>query len=316
MSLVDKLAAPGGAVFLYGTTPPREGSAADVVTSAAERLHCRIEGLPLDGMVVYDLQDESARIAAPRPFPFARTVDSRSYSALLGSLTSKPTITYKCIGQADENDWRAWLDETQRMLELELLTIVGRPSSHGAGHALSLFRAVELAREHARGFALGGVAIAEREDAAHRESHRMVDKMKRGCRFFISQAVYAAPPTLRLLADYARECAVAGLPPRRVLLTFAPCGRERTMAFIKWLGVEVSEATERAIFSAANPLARSIEIACENLQRILDDEALAGLPLGINVESVSINKDEIDASVDLFHALREVLTSSARMRMR
>ena len=314
MSLVDKLAGSHGAVFLYGTTPPREGSAAEVVNSAAEKLHRRIERLPLDGMVVYDLQDESARIAAPRPFPFARTVDPRSYSALLGSLTGRPTITYKCIGQADENEWRAWLDETQRMRELELLTIVGRPSSRGTDHALSLFRAVELAREHVRGFALGGVAIAEREDAAHRESHRMVDKMKSGCRFFVSQAVYSAAPTLRLLGDYARECAVAGLEPHRVLLTFAPCGREKTMAFIKWLGIEVSEATERAIFSAPNPLARSIEIARENLQRILDDEALAGLPLGINVESVSINKDEIDASVDLFHTLREVITSSASMR--
>ena len=32
-----------------------------------------------------------------------------------------------------------------------------------------------------------------------------------------------------------------------------------------------------------------------------------GLILGINVESVSINRDEIDASVDLFHSLKEVL---------
>jgi hypothetical protein len=314
MSLIDKLAAPSGAVFLYGTTPPREGSAADLISSAAEKLYRRIERLPLDGMVVYDLQDESARIAAPRPFPFARTVDPRGYAALLGSLTGKPTITYKCIGQADEDEWRAWLDETQRIRAIELLTIVGRPSSQGAEHALSLFRAVELAREHPRGFALGGVAIAEREDAAHRESHRMVAKIKSGCRFFVSQAVYAAGPTLRLLADYARECRVAGLQPRRVLLTFTPCGRPKTMAFIKWLGIEVSEATERAIFSAPNPLARSIEIARENLQRILDDEALAALPLGINVESVSINKDEIDASVDLFHTLRDVLTSNATRR--
>jgi hypothetical protein len=27
----------------------------------------------------------------------------------------------------------------------------------------------------------------------------------------------------------------------------------------------------------------------------------------VNVESVSINRDEIEASIDLFHALREVL---------
>jgi len=31
------------------------------------------------------------------------------------------------------------------------------------------------------------------------------------------------------------------------------------------------------------------------------------VPLGVNVESVSINRDEIDASVDLCHALREVV---------
>jgi hypothetical protein len=31
------------------------------------------------------------------------------------------------------------------------------------------------------------------------------------------------------------------------------------------------------------------------------------IPLGINVESVSINRNEIDASVDLFRALDDVM---------
>jgi hypothetical protein len=38
----------------------------------------------------------------------------------------------------------------------------------------------------------------------------------------------------------------------------------------------------------------------------------ADVPLGVNVESVSINRDEIDASVDLFHAVVEVLAASGR----
>jgi hypothetical protein len=92
-----------------------------------------------------------------------------------------------------------------------------------------------------------------------------------------------------------------------VVLTFSPCGREKTLSFLRWLGVNITPETERTILGAANPLAKSIEICRDNLRRILDQPYAAHLPLGINVESVSINRDEIDASVDLFHALREAL---------
>ena len=104
-----------------------------------------------------------------------------------------------------------------------------------------------------------------------------------------------------------RDCRGAGITPKRVILTFAPCGREKTLGFLRWLGVNVSADTERAILGAPNPLARSIGICRDNLRRILDGAYASHIPLGINVESVSINRDEIDASIDLFHALREVL---------
>jgi hypothetical protein len=50
-----------------------------------------------------------------------------------------------------------------------------------------------------------------------------------------------------------------------------------------------------------------IEICRDNLRRILDHEYARQLPLGINVEGVSINRDEIDASIDLFRALERVV---------
>jgi hypothetical protein len=92
------------------------------------------------------------------------------------------------------------------------------------------------------------------------------------------------------------------------VLTFAPCGREKTLSFLRWLGVNVAPETERALLGAANPLAKSIEICRDNLRRILDQPYAREIPLGVNVESVSINRDEIDASIDLFHALREVMS--------
>jgi hypothetical protein len=76
---------------------------------------------------------------------------------------------------------------------------------------------------------------------------------------------------------------------------------------MRWLGVNIAAETERAILGAANPLAKSIEICRDNLRSILDRGYAGQVPLGVNVESVSINRDEIDASVDLFHALKEIL---------
>jgi hypothetical protein len=189
---------------------------------------------------------------------------------------------------------------------VEVLSIVGRPAS-GVKYPLPLSRAIRIASGPSSGLTIGGVVIAERHDEHRSESARLLAKGIEGCGYFISQTVYQPAPTQRLLADYLRDCRGAGITPKRVILTFAPCGREKTLGFLRWLGVNVSADTERAILGAPDPLARSIGICRDNLRRILDGAYASHIPLGINVESVSINREEIDASIDLFHALQEVL---------
>ena len=296
--LKDKLLDPRSAVLLYGTTPPRAGSDENAVRSAAEKLTARLAALPLDGAVVYDIQDETGRTERPRPFPLTATVDPRDYAKLF----DVPTIVYKALGNVDESGWKAWLDASRGR---DFLSIVGRPAP--GKYALPLSRAIRLAAAHAAGYTIGGVVIAERHTAERSESARLLAKGIEGCAYFISQAVYHAPPSERLLADYLRDCRGAGVAPRRIVLTFAPVGREKTLAFLRWLGVNVTAETEREILGAARPLAQSIRICRDNLRRILDGKYADQIPLGVNVESVSINRDEIDASVELFHALGEVL---------
>ncbi|MGH8700788.1 MAG: hypothetical protein ACREVR_06375 [Burkholderiales bacterium] len=313
MSLLAKLLDAQAMVRLYGTTPPREASPREVVETVSAKLVERLNRLPLDGFVVYDIQDESSRTAVPRPFPFTRTVDPRAYADLLSSKTGTPAIAYKCVGDMSEAVWRAWLDETARDYAIGHLAIVGRPTSRGAGYPLSLTGAIRIAAEHERRFTVGGVTIAERHAQQSSESRRMIDKASHGASFFVSQTVYHAEATVRMLFDYANDCAHAGVKPRRVVLTFAPVGREKTLAFMKWLGISIAPETEGAIQAAASPLAKSIEICRANLARILEQDYVGRVPLGINVESVSINKDEIDASVDLFHALSGVLAERAAL---
>ena len=298
MDLKSKLLDPARQVRLYGTTPPRAGTPPEQVAAAAAKLAARLAGLPLDAVVVYDIQDETGRTEQPRPFPLATTVDPRDYAKLF----DVPTIVYKALGNVDEAGWNAWLDASRG---LDFLSIVGRPAP--GRYALPLSRAIRAAAAHAAGYTIGGVVIAERHTAERSESARLLAKGIEGCAYFISQAVYHAPPTERLLSDYLRDCRGAGVAPRRVVLTFAPVGRAKTLAFLRWLGVNVAADTERAILGAARPLAKSIEVCRDNLRRILDGKYLGQIPLGVSVESVSINRDEIDASVELFHVLRATL---------
>jgi len=306
VTLEAKLSDARQTVLLYGTTPPRSGSAEDAVRGVGAKLVERLQRVPLDAVVVYDIQDESGRTSEQRPFTFTGTVDPRDYSRLIRELSAKPTITYKCVGLMNEPAWDQWLVESARDYGIRFLSIVGRPVS-GTGYPLALSRAIRLASEHRNGFSVGAVVIAERHSQQRSESARMLAKGLQGCSYFISQTVYQPHATERLLRDYLRDCRGAGVEPRRVILTFSPVGREKTLAFLQWLGVRVPEETARTIFGAANPLAQSIEICRANLRRILERAGNAGIPLGVNVESVSINRDEIDASIDLAHALKEIL---------
>jgi hypothetical protein len=306
MTLRAALSDPRRFVILYGTTPPRASSPEEKVLAAAARLAERVAGLPLDGLVVYDVQDESGRTAAPRPFPFLPTVDSPSYSQLLRRLTGHSAVTYKCVASESEASWAGWLDEASAAYGVQYLSLVGLASSTQAADCVSLARASELAAAHPAGFTLGGVAIAERHGRRRSESQRLIDKARRGCSYFISQGIYDAAPTIAMLHDYARDCAEQGAAPRRIVLDFVPVGRPQTMEFIRWLGISIPDATAAAILGDQAPLSRSIAVCCELLRRVLDQPYAEQIPLGIAVESVSINKEEIGASIELVEALREV----------
>ena len=300
-------ARPERFVSLYGTTPPRADAGAEAMERVAARLIERVRGLSLDGLVVYDVQDEAGRTSAPRPFPFLPTIDPCAYSRRLREMMGKPTVTYKCVADMTEERWASWLTQARRDYGIDHLSLVGLPSSRGVTSTLPLPRAIRLAAAHPANFTLGGVVIAERHGQGRSESRRMLQKAADGCSFFISQAVYDAGTTIRLLTDYVQDCAREGVTPRRVILTFVPCGRAKTLEFIRWLGITIADATATAILADNIPLRKSITICCDHLRAILSQNYTRTIPLGLNIESVSIYKDEIDASIELHHALHEVV---------
>ncbi|MET4001278.1 hypothetical protein [Marinobacterium sp. MBR-109] len=305
-TLQQKFADPHRSVCFVGTTPPKASTEDMQMQEIAERLLARLDTLEYDGLIVYDIQDESSRIDTPRPFPYMETRDPRDYSRLLSQQSGKPIITYKSVAQRDRADFEHWLEQSWNEYGVRNLVLVGSPSSEG-DIKLSLNEAYTALQEHPHPFHLGGVTIAERHAVKGNEHERLLGKMANGCEFFVSQAVYNAQATIDLLTSYARSCKEQGLTPQRIILTFTPCGSAKTLEFMQWLGISVPEATRYRILDAEKPLAESIRICQSNLEQILDACLPLGLPLGLNIESLTNRKAEIDASIQLYQLLKATL---------
>jgi hypothetical protein len=73
----------------------------------------------------------------------------------------------------------------------------------------------------------------------------------------------------------------------------------KTLEFLRWLGVDVPRWIENDLRHATDPLAASLEQAQATTVELIDFCRRLGVPFGLNVESVSIRREEIEASVDL-----------------
>lgn len=304
--LRQKFNDPARGVYFIGTCPPKLSTSDAQLEEIGDKLLARLSHIDYDGLVVYDIQDESSRIEAPRPFPYLETHDPRMYSRLLRNKAQLPVITYKSVSQRSKADFEQWLSEAATEYGVQDLVLVGSPSSQG-DIRLPLNDAYETLRDSEHDFQLGGVTIAERHASKGNEHARLLSKSEQGCEFFISQAVYNPQATVDLLTSYARSCRDQGIAPKRIILTFTPCGSARTLEFMEWLGISVPDATRWRILDSRDPLAESIRICRNNLEQILDAVIRYNLPLGLNIESLTNRKDEIDASIRLFKLLKATL---------
>ncbi len=302
-NLVDVLRDSSRPVFLFGSTPPRDGTTIEKAQETCAKFTARSAVLATDGFIVYDIQDERSRTELERPFPFRKTMDPSQYASFFPSLSGKQCIVYKCVAEESAEQFDSWLDQAADTYGHHAFTLVGAASSKIQHGGLTLSAAG--ARTKARGgCAFGSVCIPERHTTKGNENINMVNKMDHGSEWFITQGIFSAGPIVKLLNEYGDSCRERGLTPKKVVLTFAPCGRQKTMTFIKWLGMHVPEDVEQRIFSAADPVRESVLLLGELFITLLEQTGSSGVPIGINVESLSIFKEEINAAHDLFQSLQ------------
>jgi hypothetical protein len=110
-----------------------------------------------------------------------------------------------------------------------------------------------------------------------------------------------------LLSDYVYLCRDEGIAPRPVVLTLAPCGSMKTLEFMSWLGIDVPRWLHTELTRSQDPLAESYDQCLTNARALIGFCRRLGLPFGINVESLTNRKVEIEASADLAREVRALL---------
>jgi len=312
LSLKDKIRNQDKGLCLFGCVPPpqtlEESKLLEIVDSTAQI----IKELNPDGIMIYDIQDEPSRNGQERPFPFTQTYEPRLYGKLIQQKLSsrvEPIIYRAMLPNETIKEFENWVQQSYQDYGVRNLVLVGGSSSSRAT-VLNIKEAASAVSQLKLDICIGGITIPERHRDRCDEQQRLLEKTDNGIEFFTSQVVYNADNAILLLQDYDKHCKDNDRTPARIVFTFAPFGSESTAQFLKWLGVEIPDGTQKRVLSRPNLKSRieeSMQICWENWKRILDASKRLNLsvPLGVSVECVSKSRMELKGAIDLLKALRQ-----------
>jgi hypothetical protein len=296
--LQEKINQSQSGILLYGITPPKLDTPDDKIAEIAAKQLDRLRNLPIDALVLYDIQDEAGRTNVVRPFPFIATIDPLLYREKYLSDLPFPSIIYTCTGKHTDHSFVNWLGHPA--LSKHLSVFVGSATTKQSVH-LSMKQAYELRSTHNSVLTIGGVTIAERHIKKGDEHLRIIDKHRSGCAFFISQCVYNLDASKNLLSDLHYYCLDNHIKQPAIIFTLTPCGSLKTLQFMEWLGISIPSWLKNDLSRSGDILLESMNICKSIARELLCFAKSKNIPIGFNIESVAIRKAEIDASIELLH---------------
>jgi hypothetical protein len=301
----NKIKTRESGILLYGITPPKSQTPSEKVSEIACRTLNNISSLDIDALVVYDVQDESARTTEERPFPFASALDPFEYASQYLHALAVPKIIYRPAGKFTKEELSAWLEGLKQHKFHPIF--VGLPSPDYVVKT-SLKEAYEIWREgHENHSVIGAVTIPERHAILNDEDVRILDKMESGVSYFISQCIFNVEYTKKILEDLVSTCEKKNQQLPTIIFTLTVCGSFKTLQFMEWLGIHIPDDIKEELKVSTNPVTRSVEIAIAIAKDLIQYCQERSIPFGFNIESVAIRKEEIEASLELINTVGQLL---------
>ena len=301
---LNKIRSGESGILTYGITPPKAETSPDKMTVIAQKTIARLLPLDIDALIVYDVQDESARTSAERPFPFLRAFDPFTFAREYLRELKVPKIIYRPAGNFSKEELEGWLDDLQRHHFYPVFMGVPKPDFPVK---TTLPEAYKLWSRYEGKSVVGAVTIPERHEKLKDEDKRILDKASRGVSYFISQCVFNVDYAKQLTADLCDTCKKGNIKVPTIIFTLTACGSAKTLDFMKWLGIDVPDGLREELNQTGNMLEKSVSVCLD----IADELAIfcreMSLPFGFNIESVAIRKEEIEASIDMVNKIAEML---------
>lgn len=302
--LKDKILNRQPGIMTYGISPPKSTYVPEKIKEISQKQIDRLKDVEIDGLIVYDVQDEADRTDEERPFPYLTTLDPTLYSEQYLGHWDVPKIIYRCIGGNTEEELSDWL---LRDRDSNRYSVFVGASSGKQQVNLQLPQAYELRRQLNEKLLLGGVVIPERHQKKNDEHLRIAEKVTSGCSFFISQATYNIEASKNMLSDYYYHSLAQEEPMVPVLFNLAPCGSQKTLEFMKWLGISIPKWLENDLRNCEDILDKSIGLSLKIFEELFEFGLEKGIPIGCSIESVSTRKVEIEASVQLAKDIKKLI---------
>lgn len=300
----EKIKSGESGILLYGITPPKEGTSPERLAEIARKTIGRLSGLDIDALVVYDVQDESARTGEERPFPFINALDPLAFATGYLESLNVPKIIYRPAGRFSQEELARWLEELHAHHFYPVF--VGVPAPDFPVRT-SLTEAYRIWSRHGETSVAGAVTIPERHQALKDEDVRILDKMNSGVSFFISQCVFNLGYAKQVLRDLALSCTRQQVNPPTIIFTITACGSAKTLHFMEWLGIHVPDELKEELKKSEDILEKSVKICLDIAAELTECCIRLNIPFGFNVESVAIRKAEIEASIHIAASIAQML---------
>ena len=285
MRFRDKIRKAKRPVVAYEILPPREKDG--TLNSYAEKISSLLSQTHIDAINIPEVHDEDER--GIRPVKNLERAKAREFGKLLQDNVGIEVIVNRVTVHQDLDYQKKWIKETFYDYDIENLILVGGEKNDTKYIGPSVNETSEyITRDLNTGkfdIFCGGITIPSRK----MESERLLRKGSNGIEFFTSQVLYDSTKTKKMLKYYHEICKKNNVLPRRILLSFAPVSSEDNINFLKWLGVEIPQRTEKRLKQDNGKMSNeSLKIASEILNDILANNEKLGItvPIGLNVEHI------------------------------
>jgi len=310
---LNKIKSGESGILLYGITPPKSETSPERIAEIAEKTIVRLIPLDIDALVVYDVQDESARTSEERPFPFLKALDPYLFaSKYLGDLDI-PKIIYRPAGKFSKDELADWLDDLHQNNFYPVFVGVPIPDFPVK---TSLPEAYKIWSKNEDTSVIGAVTIPERHEVLKDEDKRIIDKVNCGVSYFISQCVFNLAYAKQVIEDLSCTCKKENIKFPTIIFTLTACGSEKTLNFMEWLGIHVPDELKEDIKNSENILEKSVNVCLDIAAELAAFCTERSVPFGFNIESVAIKKDEIEASIYMVNKIAEMLDKKGIRKMK